>query len=320
MSLLDYIREFGKKRVLVVGDLVLDRYIWGKVERISPEAPVPIVDVTHDSYMLGGACNVASNISSLGGMVTVAGVVGEDRSAEVLKALLGKNGIDCRLFEDKRPTTVKTRVIAHNQQVVRFDREDKSKISGKTLKSLLSFIREAVAEHAAIIISDYKKGVVSSALIKEILLTAKKKKFVAVDPKVGHFHLYKGVSLITPNKSEAAQGAGVEITDRKSLYKAGRALMKKLGLQAVLITLGNQGMCLFEKGGVTEIPTFAKKVYDVSGAGDTVIAVFSLAHASGASLRESAVLANHAAGIVVGEVGTATVTQDELKKALKQHP
>ncbi|MDP2166826.1 MAG: D-glycero-beta-D-manno-heptose-7-phosphate kinase [Thermodesulfovibrionales bacterium] len=317
MNLEAVLKNFGKKKILVIGDLILDRYIWGKVERISPEAPVPIVDVTEDSYMLGGAANVATNIASLGGHATVAGVVGKDRAADVLRGLLKAKGMDFALFEDKRPTTVKTRVIAHNQQVVRFDTEDKSKINGRVLKDLLLFLKRAVPEHDAVIISDYKKGVITSALIKETLRLTGKKKFVAVDPKVGHFHLYKGVSIITPNLGEASEGSGIKITDEKTLIKAGRTLMKKLKCSAVLITMGNQGMCLFEKDGVARIPTFAKKVYDVSGAGDTVIAVFSLTYASGASLLDSAVIANHAAGIVVGEVGTATVRPEELLKSLR---
>lgn len=317
MKLQDIVRNFRNSRILVIGDLVLDRYIWGKVSRISPEAPVPVVEVTDDNFMLGGAANVANNIIALGGEVTVAGVAGKDRAGQVLTQLLKDRGIGCEIFEDSRPTTIKTRVIAHNQQVVRFDREDRKGISGGILKEITSFLKHAVHEHAAVIVSDYKKGVVSRALIREILRPVKQmRKFLAVDPKVGHFHFYKGVGLITPNVAEASQGSGVEIKDEKSLVRAGKALLRRLSCGAVLITRGEEGMSLFEKEKITHIPTAARHVYDVTGAGDTVIAAFTLAFASGATLREAALIANHAAGIVVGEVGTAVVTPEKLQESL----
>jgi len=311
------IGNFRKTKLLVVGDLILDHFIWGRVERISPEAPVPVVEVTHDTFMLGGAANVASNIVSLGGHATVAGVVGRDAASDVLRGLLKQRGIGFRAFEDKRPTTVKTRVIAHNQQVVRFDKEKRDGLGGKTFGELLSFIKAAVKEHDGVIVSDYKKGVVSSALIREILKAAGKKKFVALDPKVGHFHLYKGVSVITPNLHEASEGSGIKITDRKTLLRAGRRLKERLGCKAVLITMGEQGMALFEGDRTTQIPTTARKVYDVTGAGDTVIAALSLALASGAGLLESAIISNHAAGLVVAEVGTVTASPAALRRSLR---
>lgn len=317
MNLLPILKHFTDRRVLVIGDLILDRFIWGKVSRISPEAPVPVVDVIDNSYMPGGAANVASNIVSLGGHATVMGVVGEDRAAERIRDLMVGQGIDFLSVDDKRPTTVKTRVIAHNQQVVRFDQENRDYVGGKALKALLSSAGKAVGEHDAVIISDYKKGVVTAELIKEVLRAAGKKKLVALDPKVGHFHLYKGVSLITPNLMEASQGSGVEITDGKSLIRAGKKLLRELKLQSLLITRGEHGMSLFREGEVIHIPTLARKVYDVTGAGDTVIATFALAVASGASMEEAAVLSNHAAGIVVAEVGTATADQDKIKKSIR---
>lgn len=311
------IRNFKDSKILVVGDLILDRYIWGKVSRISPEAPVPVVEVTDDNFMLGGAANVADNLIALGSEVTLAGVAGKDRAGEVLRRLLEERGIVCEIFEDSRPTTMKTRVIAHNQQVVRFDREDKKGISDALLKELVFFLKRAVHEHSAVIVSDYKKGVISRSLVREILKPAKQKqKFLSVDPKVGHFHFYKGVSLITPNVTEASQGSGVDIKDEKSLIKAGRALLKRLSCGAVLITKGEEGMSLFEGERITHIPTVARRVYDVTGAGDTVIAAFTLAYASGATMQEAALIANHAAGIVVGEVGTAVVTPEKLLKSL----
>jgi D-beta-D-heptose 7-phosphate kinase/D-beta-D-heptose 1-phosphate adenosyltransferase len=312
------LREFRKKKILIIGDLILDRYIWGKVNRISPEAPVPIVEVTKEEFLLGGASNVANNIVALGGHPTIAGVVGNDRAGEEMMKLLEERGIQSQgVFWCSRPTTVKTRVIAHNQQVVRFDREDKDKIEGKVSKELLKFMRSAVTAHDAVIISDYKKGVVSSELIREVIKNSRPSHiFVSVDPKVGHFHLYKNVSLITPNLSEASLASGIEITDEKSLIHAGRDLLKKLSCSAVLITKGEQGMSLFEKNKVAHIPTVTRNVYDVTGAGDTVIAAFTIAYAAGATLEEAAVIANHAAGIVVGKIGTAVATPDEILKSL----
>lgn len=318
MNLKGIVKNFRNSRILVIGDLILDRYIWGKVRRISPEAPVPVVEVTDDNFMLGGSANVANNIIALGGEATVAGVAGKDRAGDVMKQLLDEKGIESALFEDTRPTTIKTRVIAHNQQLVRFDKEESKRISGKALENLVAFVQHAAGEHTAVIVSDYKKGVVSRELIRRILAPRQKRKFVAVDPKVGHFHYYKGVSLITPNLMEASQGSGVEIKDEPSLIKAGNILMKRLACSTVLITKGEEGMSLFERDRITHIPTVARHVYDVTGAGDTVIAAFTLAYASGATLREAAIIANHAAGIVVGEVGTAVVTPEKLRQSLSK--
>jgi len=319
MNLKGIVKNFRNSKILVIGDLILDRYIWGKVRRISPEAPVPVVEVTDDNFMLGGSANVANNIIALGGEATVAGVAGKDRAGDVMRQLLDEKGIESALFEDTRPTTIKTRVIAHNQQLVRFDKEESKRISGKALENLVAFVQHAAAEHTAVIVSDYKKGVVSRELIRGILKAPRqKRKFLALDPKVGHFHYYKGVSLITPNLMEASQGSGVEIKDEPSLIKAGKILMKRLACGAVLITRGEEGMSLFEKDRIIHIPTVARHVYDVTGAGDTVIAAFTLAYASGATLREAAIIANHAAGIVVGEVGTAVVTPEKLLESLRE--
>ncbi len=321
MSYNKVLKEFGKQRILVIGDLILDRYIWGKVDRISPEAPVPIVEVTKEDFLLGGASNVANNIRALGGSATIVGVIGNDRAGDVLTNLLDKQGIRCQgVVRCSRNTIVKTRIIAHNQQVVRFDREDKERLDGKISKEILEYIRGVLPDHNAVIISDYKKGVVSSELIGEVLKSAKPSHiFVSVDPKVSHFRFYKGVSLITPNLAEASLASGIEIKDEKSLISAGKTLLKKLSCDAVLITRGEQGMSLFEKEKVTHIPTVTKDVYDVTGAGDTVIAAFTLAHAAGASLKNAAVIANHAAGIVVGKVGTAVATPDQLRKSLSSN-
>jgi D-glycero-beta-D-manno-heptose-7-phosphate kinase len=313
---------FKKKKVLVIGDLILDRYIWGKVSRISPEAPVPIVEVTDEVFHLGGASNVANNIVSLGGRATIVGVAGgSDRGGEILRKMLEERGIQYDgVYWSARPTTLKTRVIAHSQQIVRFDREDRNRAEGKVLKNLLNYIRYEVQLHDAVIISDYRKGVISSELVREVIKQAKPANiFVAVDPKVGHFHCYKHVSLITPNISEASQASGVEIKDEASLLNAGRTLLRKISCDAVLITRGEHGMSLFRKDKAVHIPTVAKNVYDVTGAGDTVIATFALSYAAGADMEKAAVIANHAAGIVVGEVGTAVVTSDQLKKSFSVH-
>jgi D-beta-D-heptose 7-phosphate kinase/D-beta-D-heptose 1-phosphate adenosyltransferase len=326
MGFAKLIQAFRQKNILIIGDIILDRYIFGKVSRISPEAPVPVVDVASESFLLGGAANVANNIIALGGKVTVAGVVGKDRAGDVTRELLKASGISSDgIIEDSRPTTVKSRVIAHNQQVVRFDREDRRKLEGKSLEIFLKYIKGVLPQFDAVIISDYQKGVVTAALVKAVVKFAKQKRiFVAVDPKVGHFHLYKNVSIITPNLMEASQGSGIEIKDEKSLLRAGKALLFRISCASVLITRGEEGMSLFERDSakgikVTHIPTVAVKVFDVTGAGDTVIAAFTLAHAAGASLRDSAIISNHAAGIVVGEVGTAVATPETLIQSLADH-
>ncbi len=319
------INEFRNRNILVIGDLILDHYIWGKVNRISPEAPVPVVEVTRESFMLGGAANVAHNIVAMGGRASVVGIIGKDVTGEVLMNMLGKQGVNCDgIFVSNRPTTVKTRVIAHNQQVVRFDREDSQYVGGKVLTGIVKHLQSVCGAHDGIIISDYKKGMISAELIRSILKAARAGRrgkgsgmFVAVDPKVGHFHFYRGVSMITPNLLEASYGSKVEIRDDKTLLRAGKALMKDLRCQAVLITRGEQGMSLFGKEKISHIPTVARQVYDVTGAGDTVISAFTLAYVSGADMEKAAVIANHAAGVVVAEVGTAVATPEQIMESFR---
>lgn len=327
MNFADIIKLFQTRKILVIGDIILDKYIFGKVSRISPEAPVPVVEVVKETFLLGGAANVANNIIALGGSASIAGIVGSDSAGKnILELLRTRNICTDGLFVDKRPTSVKTRVIAHSQQIVRFDKEDKKKLEGKNLDNLLAYIRKAIVNHDGVIISDYKKGVVSAPLMNEVVSLSKQyNRFIAVDPKVGHFHLYKDVSLVTPNLSEASHGSGIEIRDEKSLIKAGKALVEKLSCLSALITRGDEGMSLFNKGAgldditVTHFPTMAKKVFDVTGAGDTVIAAFTIARSSGATMEESAIIANHAAGIVVGEVGTAVPDIDILLQSLSNY-
>ncbi len=314
-------KKISNTGVLVIGDIMVDHYIWGKVKRISPEAPVPVVEVTEENITLGGAANVAHNIQSLGGKVFIAGVIGNDTVGEVLISKFKVKGIqtDGIIAENNRPTTVKTRIIGHNQQVVRFDREVKSEISSAALAKILGYVTSCLPDIKAIIISDYCKGVITKNLMKKLLGITNSSIFIAVDPKIGHFDYYNGVSLITPNIDEASFGSGINIIDEDSLLDAGRILLKKLQCQAVLITKGDEGMSLFEKNGkVTHIPTFAKEVYDVTGAGDTVIAAFTLCHSAGEKLKDAAIFANQAAGIVVGEVGTTVVTQEKIVSNLNR--
>ncbi|RJQ19740.1 MAG: D-glycero-beta-D-manno-heptose-7-phosphate kinase [Nitrospiraceae bacterium] len=313
-------RKFKDTGILVIGDLMVDQYIRGRVKRISPEAPVPVVEVTDENLLLGGAANVAHNILSLGGKVYVAGTVGRDESGKILVDKFSESGIntDGIVIDGDRPTTVKTRVIAHSQQVVRFDREVKADISHSTLSLILGYVKERLPEIKGIVISDYCKGLVTRALVKKVLELVGPRVFVSVDPKIGHFDYYKGVSLITPNINEASFGSGIDIIDGKTLIAAGNALLRKIRCRAVIITRGDEGMSLFERNGkIIHIPTCAREVYDVTGAGDTVIAALTLCRAAGAKLEDAAMIANYAAGIVVGEVGTATATQQDILKSMR---
>jgi D-beta-D-heptose 7-phosphate kinase/D-beta-D-heptose 1-phosphate adenosyltransferase len=245
-----------------------------------------------------------------------------DEMGKVLKTALLSKGITTEgiIEEDNRPTTVKTRIYAHDQQVVRYDREEKTDISRSAQSRILEFVRSSLPYVKAVILSDYCKGVITRSLIKKLLELTGTKLFIAADPKIGHFDYYKGVSLITPNIHEASFGSGIKITDDVTLREAGKILMKKLRLKALLITRGERGMTLFEKSGkIVNIPTLAKEVYDVTGAGDTVIAAFTLSYASGMDFREAAEIANHAAGIVVGERGTAVVTRKEIFESMKMN-
>jgi D-beta-D-heptose 7-phosphate kinase/D-beta-D-heptose 1-phosphate adenosyltransferase len=316
----DMFKKFSSTGILVIGDLMIDQYIWGKVKRISPEAPVPVVEVTEENLMLGGAANVANNILSLGGNVFITGTIGRDDTGKILINKLAEKGFntDGIIVDKNRPTTVKTRVIAHSQQVVRFDREVKADIEKSTMSLILDYVKTCLPMIKGIILSDYCKGLITKKLIKNLIEITGSKVFIAVDPKIGHFDYYKGVSLITPNLNEASFGSGIDITDEKTLYAAGNSLMKKLQCGSIIITRGDEGMTLFEKNGtITTIPTCAREVYDVSGAGDTVIAALTLSHSAGTPLKEAANIANHAAGVVVGKMGTAVTTQQEILKSMK---
>ena len=322
-NLAKIIDRFPRTRVLVVGDVMIDHYVWGNVSRISPEAPVPVVNVTRETMLLGAAANVVNNIRSLGGEAGICGVIGHDDAGRQLHHMLHAQGIatDGLTMERDRPTTIKTRVIAHNQQVVRFDRETKEGIARDTHKRIFKHVAEQIGQGLdAIVISDYCKGVVTKDLVRDIVrLSRKRGVIVAVDPKVSHFGIYSGVTILTPNTKEASIGARIEIEDEATLHRAGKGLLARLGCGAVLITRGEHGMSLFEKGGrVTHIPTVAREVFDVTGAGDTVISALTLAMAAGARMVDAAVIANYAAGIVVGVVGTATVSPEQLKQRIME--
>jgi rfaE bifunctional protein kinase chain/domain len=319
---LEIIKNFSRSKVLVIGDIMVDHFIWGKVSRISPEAPVPVVEVHSDNLMMGGCTNVLNNICSLGGKVYGTGVIGCDDMGERLLEEFRKRRVDTNgiIREADRPTTLKTRVVAHSQQVVRFDRESRKPIESDSIERIIAYIRAIQNGLGAIVISDYNKGVVTKTLldgIREII--SERDIVVCVDPKQSDFSFYQGFHIITPNHYEAGRAIGVEIRNRPDLIRAGKTLLDQFDFKALLITRGEAGMSLFEKDGRTTHTTFpaeAKEVFDVTGAGDTVIGVFALCVASGATFREAAAIANHAAGIVVGKVGTATITQDELRRVL----
>lgn len=318
----EIIENFPRAKVLVVGDIMMDHFIWGKVSRISPEAPVPIVDVQKESLMLGGCANVLHNIYAMGGGVYGAGVVGADDMGERLFDEFHKRRIDTGgiVVEKNRSTTLKTRIIAHGQQVVRFDRENRRPIEAESIGKIISYMETVCGDVGAIVFSDYNKGVITKTLLDGIRkVIAGHDIIVCVDPKQDDFSLYRGFDVITPNHYEAGRAVGMEIRNESDLCQAGTNLLEQFDFKAVLITRGEEGISLFEKSSEvlhTPFATEAKEVFDVTGAGDTVIGVFALCVAAGASFKEAAVLANHAAGIVVGKVGTATISQEELKKSL----
>jgi len=317
------IKRFSGVRILVVGDIMLDRFIWGGVSRISPEAPVPVVVVEKETFLLGGAANVVNNIHSLGGKAFLCGVIGDDEMGQKVTQRLDEMGIERSgvLIERERQTTVKTRIIAHHQQLVRIDRETSRHPKVSTLRSLSDYLKQTLKGIDGVILSDYGKGLLTRSLVRDVIRRAvEAKKFVMVDPKIKNFFFFRGATVVTPNTAEASSASRVSITDEVSLGRAGRVLLKRLRCDALVITRGEDGMAIFEPNRQPFlVPTEAKEVYDVTGAGDTVIGTMSLALGAGASIRKAAELANHAAGIVVGKVGTATVDQRELTKAMREN-
>jgi D-glycero-beta-D-manno-heptose-7-phosphate kinase len=331
------IKAFGKTNILVIGDLILDEYVRGDVERISPEAPVPVVWAKSREFMPGGAANVASNLRSLGARVTLAGVVGRDENRERLLKELSRRGIDASgiAVEKGRSTTVKSRLFARNQQLVRIDWEHVHPITRATREKLLGNFSRTLGKFDAVIIEDYGKGVFDPGLLSCIIREARQKeKIITVDPKEDNFESYYGVTCITPNRKEAQNAVRYlkmkdtrnefkiyhdELLSHGDIKKAGYAILDHLKLESLLITLGEEGMWLFEHGRDEHIPTVAQEVFDVSGAGDTAIASFTLALAAGASKSDSARIANFASGIVVGKVGTATTTTGEIIERMERH-
>jgi rfaE bifunctional protein kinase chain/domain len=313
--------KFSQARILVLGDVMLDRFIWGAVRRISPEAPVPVVEVESETHMLGGAANVLHNLIALGGHALICGLVGDDEPGRQVRDLLDDLEVpeEGLLQSSQRPTTVKTRVVAQSQQVVRVDRENRQPAEKDEADAVLAYLDKQVPEVDAVIISDYAKGLITKQVTGRLKhLAAAQGKLWAVDPKVPNMPLYAGATIVTPNHWEAAAAAGVHTDNPDYVRLAGQKLRQKHDFQNVLVTQGERGMTLFSALGESHIPTTAKRVFDVTGAGDTVISTLTLGLVAGLEPQEAALLANFAAGVVVGEVGTSAVTAGRLVQALEE--
>jgi rfaE bifunctional protein kinase chain/domain len=327
-KLLKVLDLFNKKdkTISVIGDLILDRYIIGKVRRISPEAPVPVVEVTNEKKSFGGAANVANNISSAGGKVRLISIVGNDRSGENLFSMLReKKLIDTSyiIVDEKQKTTEKIRIIAEHQQVVRVDREIKYTYNSNTSKKIKELIEKSAKETDAFLLSDYGKGILSKEIIEYSIKTANRFNIpIFVDPKIEHFSSYKYTTSMTPNVNEAFSGMrSIPSYRQEDVEMMGKKIVQKLNLKSLIITQSENGMTVFDnfekKLKITHIPTKAKEVFDVTGAGDTVISILALSYSITKDILISAIIANYAAGIVVSKLGTATVSIDELKNAIK---
>lgn len=318
-----------RSRILVVGDVMLDQFIWGNVARISPEAPVPVVDFVRESFMPGGAANVARNLSALHVATELFGIVGRDDAGKRMRELLNDQQVKCRglLPDPSRPTSIKTRIVAHQQQLLRVDRESRTEADGPTTRRLLAVLEPGILSADAVIVCDYGKGVVTQALLDGLRQFCHARGvWLSLDPKPVHQLKLSGFSLLTPNRKEAFELAGMREETRAAnpledsqLLRVADKLLRELQPAVLLITLGDQGMLLCQRTQKPfHIPTIAQEVFDVSGAGDTVIASFTMAIAAGAAPREAAILSNHAAGVVVGKVGTATVNPEELVASFKR--
>ncbi|HAP34867.1 MAG TPA: D-glycero-beta-D-manno-heptose-7-phosphate kinase [Bacteroidetes bacterium] len=316
----ELLQNVKTKRIAVIGDVMIDRYIWGNVNRISPEAPVPVVEVESESSRLGGAANVANNIVSLGASTQLIGIVGNDFSGKEFCSILEeqKASIQGIIIDPSRPTTVKTRVIAHHQHVVRIDSEEKRDIGQDIQQKIFSVLEKNIDSIDGIIIEDYNKGVVVKDLIHAIIeLAHQKRKIITIDPKLNNFFEYKNVTVFKPNKKETEEALGKKLRNDTDVIAAGKILIEKLQADNILLTRSEKGMSLFEKNGaVTHIPTNARKVADVSGAGDTVIATLTAMLSAGATISEAALLANYAGGIVCGEVGIITIDPAILRSTI----
>ncbi len=320
LSFEEILAQFPQRKILVLGDIMVDEYIWGVVSRISPEAPVPVVEVEDENIRLGGAANVVANIRALRGQADLVGVAGGDSMAERLLHEIEQIGVklDGIVVDRSRKTTIKTRVVAGSQHVVRFDRESTEELDDGLRARMQELVQDRLDHVDALVISDYGKGVINARLLEVVVPLARARGVVTVvDPKINHFDLYRQVSVLTPNHREAMAAWGRPIRGEADVAAAGRHLVDRLKVQAVLVTRGERGMSLYEGNGrVSQIPAVAKEVFDVTGAGDTVVGSMALALASRATMVEAAQVANHAAGVVVGKRGTATVSLTELKRSL----
>ena len=316
--------RFTGLRVLVIGDIILDHFVRGKASRISPEAPVPVVNVQQEEYLLGGSANVLNNIVALGGEAELCGIVGQDEAADrVLAALATRGDRGAGIVRTQRPTTLKTRVLAQGQQIVRIDREESGPLPSEALHQVVEWLDQNLARFDAVLVSDYAKGMVGESTMQALRHALDQARRSGrpipwvVDPKPVNMAHFSGASVVTPNHHEAAQMSGLPIRGEENLLAAARIIQSELSCAAVLITRGSGGMALLEGNTpLQRIPTVAREVFDVTGAGDTVAATLALGLAAGAAMREAAMLANHAAGIVVGKVGTATASVSELLAVL----
>ena len=319
-QVISLLNNFRDKKVLVLGDVMLDRYLWGQVSRLSPEAPVPIVEIEDEYSRLGGAANVGNNIASLGAVPYLVGVIGDDSSGQELSGLMEKDRFSTigLVKANDRPTTVKTRVIAHSQHVVRIDRENRDPINSPTFEKVKQIVLNLISEVDAVIFEDYNKGLITAELIRFVITEAQRhNKVITVDPKFDHFFEYKGLTVFKPNRRETENILGVRLDNNEQITKSVKSLYEQLKCKSILITLGENGMALFNGDDELKmIPTRAQKVADGSGAGDTVISTLTLALLSGASLEEAASLANYAAGVVCGEVGIAQITRERLLEGM----
>lgn len=311
-----------ERTVVVLGDVMLDQFIWGDVSRISPEAPVPVVDIRRESTHLGGAANVLANLIALGARACVIGVVGDDDAGKKIHSALREQTAlqseEHLITDGSRPTTIKTRIIAHNQMVVRTDREHRGPVDTQIEDKIIAATRDAIANAHALVISDYDKGIITPRILSEVLPAAYERIPVLIDPKIRNFDSYRPATLVTPNHHEALRLTNLEEGSDGALQSAARAIQQRLSCDAVLITRGDRGMMLLEQNNnPVYVETAAREVYDVTGAGDTVIATLAAALAGNASMTDAALLANHAAGIVVGKLGTATTTIEEILNSIE---
>lgn len=322
-EMMKFIDGFAGKKIMVVGDLMLDRFIYGSVDRISPEAPVPVVRVKNEVNKLGGSGNVVQNIKALGAEPVLIGITGDDQEAETVQQLMESSALstDGVIKISGRPTTIKTRILAERQQVVRLDNEDDEALNGGILTKVLERIDKFLGAADAVIVSDYSKGLVTEKLMEHLTSSLEEGKLLAIDPKPSNHRCYKNAGVITPNFKETSEISLVKIKDDKDLVEAASRIFEMLNCKSLLITLGEKGMAIFDgpNSAMKSLDTRAREVFDVTGAGDTVISAFSLAKAAGADMLTAAEIANYAAGIVVSKLGTATVTSSELKEYILTH-